>query len=273
MTPTASGSVLGRRAMPLLVAACAAADRPVVAVPALFCAEIVDGLHAAGVRVRYYDVAPDLAPPYAALDRVMDDDIGAVVWHHPFGVYHAPPDLPGVVVVEDGCLATRTFVGRGLVEQVRDIAVFSLRKEFGWSHGGLALGPRARTLAALELRPGAVTRGRWHGVDLAAAVAAGRAATAKARDVLSGHLPAAAPGDVRSALPLLSDDRDDTVRRLRAGRILAWYWRRPLPGLSERHAPVAAALWQRLLVVPTPADPAEYAAILATEPCPWPAEQ
>lgn len=265
-------TVLARRATALLAAACGGAPREAVLVPALFCAQVVDAIRATGASVRYYDVTPDLSPPYAALDAALGRDVGAVVWHHPFGVRHPPPDLPGVVVVEDACVALRTFAARShdIGRDARDVVVFSPRKELRWRLGGVAAGPAAAGLPVPRLRARAATSRQWHDLDVAAAVAAGRVATRAAAAALPGLLPPATADDVRSALPLLSGARDAAVRRLRAAGVPAWYWREPLPGLTARAAPVATELWRRLFLVPTPPPGApEYATILATGPEPW----
>jgi hypothetical protein len=251
-TPLLAGAVLGRRAQRLLAEACLACGARTVLIPALYCADVVAAIQAAGLAVRYYDIEPGLAPSRASLERRLDDGC-AVIWHHPFGSYQAPPVYPGVHTVEDGCFSLRTITGLGVACEQVPLCVCSLRKEFGLSLGGLAFGHLASRVWPPAARTDPDTATAFAQVDLAASSRDGQAVTRLVRAAFPGRLPSVArSAAVLSQIPLLSSRRDDIVPALRAAGILAWYWQDRVPGLTQAEAPVAWEVWKRLFLVPLP---------------------
>ena len=231
--------VLGRRA----------SGQPATALlPALYCAEVADAISDGGCEVRCYDVPADLSAP----DVPWAGDVGAVVWHHPFGLYLPPPPSRGPAMLEDACFTLYTVLGMPKL-RAPELMVFSLRKLFGWPDGGLAIGSRMADVAASLPAADAGLAARWQAVDLPGEHARAATASRYARARLGDRLPlAGADEQVLTVLPLLATGRDTVIATLRAHGISAWHWQRPMPGCTPEATPQAWSLWQRLLLVPVP---------------------
>jgi hypothetical protein len=239
-----------------------------ILLPALYCAEVADAIAATGCDVRCYDLMPDLSGPVLPLA----DDVRAVVWHHPFGRYVPPPRVPGVTLIEDACYSLRTTLAMPELAEP-ELMVFSPRKEFRWTDGGLAIGTRAAVLRDAVSPPGQDLVTRWHALDRRAEVTRGQAASAYAVRELSTLLPpgtSALGGDILTMLPLLSARRDDVIGALRASGVGAWCWRRPMAGCAPDATPWAWETWRRLVLVPVPTPGSPVYGLLASHDFePW----
>jgi hypothetical protein len=259
MTPIAPAfagtrALLSARATAILATSCrilgrrASGQLATALLPALYCAEVADAIRDGGCEVRCYDVPADLSAP----DVPIADDVGAVVWHHPFGLYLPPPPSCGPAMLEDACFSLHTALGMPW-RSTPELMVFSPRKLFGWPDGGLAIGSRMADVAASLPAADADLAARWQAVDLPGQGARAAAASRHARDRLGERLPLAGFGEqVLTVLPLLAKRRDAAIATLRAHGISAWHWQRPMPGCTPETTPHAWSLWQRLLLVPVP---------------------
>ena len=242
------------RATEIIAMACQVSGRSVVLLPALYCAEVASAIEQIGLRYRCYDLAPDLSCHPIALSAAYERDVGALVLLHPFGLSRAvaeiqPPDQ--TIVIEDACHSLRTsWQGLG-IGSIGHLVVYSPRKEFGWPVGGIAEGPLAATLSHMIPKAPAVEL-HWQEIDLDELVCEGLRATELASGILTDRLPSLKRGEVLTALPLKSSQRDVMINRLRAKGIPAWRWIRPLKGAGPSQTPVAWALRQKLLLVPLP---------------------
>ena len=195
---------------------------------------------------------PRTCPHRTALADALADDVGAVIWHHPFGYYLPPPSLDGPVVLEDACFTLNTMLAMpGL--PAPELIVFSPRKLFGWPDGGVTIGRRTAAVGASVGAASADLAARWRAVDLPGERDRAAAASRHARAELGDRLPpAAACEQVLTALPLLASGRNEVIEVLRAGGVGAWHWQRPMRGCTPETTPRAWSLWLRLLLVPVP---------------------
>lgn len=244
--------VLSRRAQKLIVDSCMASGARTILVPALYCSDIVVAIRAAGLEVRYYDITPDLAPSVSSLDKRLDKGC-AVIWHHPFGSYAAPPAYPGLLVIEDSCYSFRTISSLGISYDQPELCICSLRKEFDLSVGGIAFGHMVDRLRPPRGGTDRQVLTEWSRIDLARWVKNGQVMTQLIREAMAEKLPPVTnSASVLSQIPLISARRDDIVAGLRAAGVPAWYWQLRTPDLTRNEAPVAWELWTRLFLVPLP---------------------
>ncbi len=242
------------RATSLIIAACRSVRRPVVLLPALYCAEVAAAIEEAGLRYRCYDVPADLSSASSMIDLAYDSSIGSVVILHPFGLSRPLHDiaLPGeTLLVEDACHALRTALHDSAAGGGGDITVYSPRKELGWPEGGVATGPLVRSVKD-GVAPAPQVARQWRRANIPALAREGRQATQLAAEVLADKLPLVSEGEVLTALPLKSTRRDATINRLRAHGIMAWRWMRPLKDTGPKRTPQTWALRRKLLLVPLP---------------------
>jgi dTDP-4-amino-4,6-dideoxygalactose transaminase len=247
-------SLFAARATSLIVAACRSAGRPVVLLPALYCADVAAAIEEAGLRYRCYDVPSSLSSASSLIDMAYGRDVGVVVALHPFGLSRPPFGLslpPETLLIEDACHALRTAVGTPALGSFGHLTVYSPRKEFGWPEGGAASGSLALSLKREVSHAARVAR-RWRQHDLKALAHEGQQATRLAAAALADKLPPVIEGEVLSALPLKSARRDATIKRLRAQGVAAWRWLRPLKQTGRGRTPQAWRLRSKLLLVPVP---------------------
>jgi hypothetical protein len=260
--------LLAARATGILAASCRmfgrrASGQPATALlPALYCADVADAIRDGGCEVRCYDVPADLSAP----DLPLADDVGAVIWHHPFGLYLPPPASCGPTMLEDACFTLHTVLGMSR-PPAPELMVFSPRKLFGWSDGGLAIGSRMADVAVSVPAADTGLAARWQALDLPRERARAAAASRHACARLGDRLPLAGAGEqVLTVLPLLASGRDAVIATLRASGISAWHWQRPMPGCTPETTPRAWSLWQRLLLVPVPEVDSPTYRLLASLP-------
>jgi hypothetical protein len=272
--PAVAGTraLLAARATDILATSCrmlgrrASGQPGTVLLPALYCAEVADAIRDAGCEVRCYDVPADLSAP----DLPLTSDVGAVIWHHPFGLYLPPPPSRGPTMLEDACFTLHTVLDMPR-RPVPELMVFSPRKLFGWPDGGLAIGSRMADVAASLPAAEAGLAARWQAVDLPGERARAAPASRHARARLGDRLPLADADDqVLTVLPLLARGRDTAIATLRASGISAWHWQRPMPGCTKRTTPRAWSLRQRLLLMPVPEVDSPAYILLGSLPLePW----
>lgn len=257
------------RARDLIVAACTATAPNVVLLPGLYCGEVTDAIAAAGLSWRCYDLDSTLSPPLNLDEVAGSSDLVCLIWCHHFGLVNPVPALPGHIhVIEDGCHALRSYAVRGLPWPTDRIAVFSPRKELGWPDGGIAAWPGQRPAWPPEI--GDISA-RWRDLPLDAEIQYGQIDTRAARSRLSAYLPSGHDDDVLTYLPLLSRHADKTITELRRRGLDAWRWldapclRRP------QEAPIARAIWEKLVLVRWGAIAAQQIEVLAAQAwLPWP---
>jgi hypothetical protein len=252
MFPQGEPIVFASRATALIVAACRSARRSVVLLPALYCPDVAEAIEAGGLVYRCYDVPSSLSSTSSLIDLEYGSDVGTVIVLHPFGLARAPNNLTlpeETLLIEDACHAPRTAINIPALGSVGQITIFSPRKEFGWSEGGIAVGPLA-TVLKREVSPAAQVADRWQQQDIAALAQGGWSATRLAIAALGDKLPPVVEGEVTSVLPLKSARRDATIERLRAAGFEAWRWLRPLRHAGPEQTPQAWKLLQKLFLVP-----------------------
>lgn len=252
MFPQSGPTVFASRATALIVAACRSARRPVVLLPALYCPDVAAAIEEGGLVYRCYDVPSSLSSTSSLIDLAYEADVGTVVVLHPFGLARPPNNLAlpeATLLIEDACHALRTSINIPAVGSVGQITIFSPRKEFGWSEGGIAAGPLA-TVLKREVSPAPQVAYYWQQQDVSALTHAGRCATSVAIAALGDKLPPVVEGEVTSVLPLQSARRDATIARLRAAGFEAWRWLRPLKHTGPEQTPQAWKLLQKLFLVP-----------------------
>ena len=184
----------------------------------------------------------------------MDDDVGAIVVLHPFGLSRPLDGLdvgPEVIVLEDACHSLRTSLLDPRIGSTGALTIFSFRKEFDWKDGGLARGPLVDSLRQLVPEAKAVEQ-LWRAADPDRLAHEGRLATSAAIDRLAGFLPTVTENEVLTALPFKSRLRDSCIQRLRRGGIRAWRWRGHLKTVGPLSTPQAWALKRELFLVPLP---------------------
>lgn len=252
MFPDGEPIIFASRATNLIVAACRTDRRSVVLLPALYCHDVAAAIEDAGLSYRCYDMPSSLASASSQIDLAYGPDIGVVIVLHPFGLARPPSDLAlpeQTLLIEDACHALRTSMNIPALGSVGHIAVYSPRKEFGWSEGGAAAGPLAAVLER-GVDPAPQVARRWRQHDMPALAVAGWRATRHAADALADKLPPIVAGEVLSVLPLKSARRDATITRLRERGFEAWRWLRPLKQSDRQKTPQVWGLRHKLLLVP-----------------------
>lgn len=262
-----SNVVIAQRAQSLLVEACLLSGARAILVPALYCPDVVLAIRASGLDVIYYDIELDLTPSLPSLEMRLHDDC-AIIWHHPFGSYLAPPAYPGILTIEDACYSLRTITSFSLDYEQTSMCICSLRKEFQLSAGGLAFGHMIGQLRSRSCKTDHSVAGEFSRIDLASRVRAGQAMTRFILTAMGPRLPSiVASASVLSQIPLLGSRRDAVVDTLRAAGVMAWYWQSRVPDLTRGEAPRAWEVWERLFLVPLPKSQAaalDLAARIAT---------
>jgi hypothetical protein len=247
--------VFASRATEIIIAACRRARRRVVLLPALYCADVAGAIEAAGLSYRCYDVPSDLSSASATIAAAIAPDIGSIVVLHPFGLKGSfDVTMPGeTLLIEDACHALRTSCSTSEIGARGDVTIYSPRKELGWTDGGIATGPLARSLQNV-LAPAPHVARQWRASGIEDLAREGQRWTQLAFRALGCFLPPLKQGVVLTALPLKSPERDSLIARLRARGIPAWRWIRPLKGTGPRLTPQAWKLRQQLLLVPLADD-------------------
>jgi CelD/BcsL family acetyltransferase involved in cellulose biosynthesis len=123
----------------------------------------VEALLKAGMELRFYLGAPDLAPVEAELDSLLSPRTRALYLIHYFGFPQAAQrwrawcDERGLLLIEDAAQAWLAAAGGRAVGSWGDLAVFSLYKTFGLGEGAALVS--AAPPPALTHDPGADLRG------------------------------------------------------------------------------------------------------------------
>ena len=251
---TIKTGILGHRRATELIVECSRqmhVHRKIVLLPALFCPEIAKLLEKTGIPFRCYDVGIDLGRnqerTLEEIDRVMGPDVGLVLTVHYFGLLCSLPkgSLHGISILEDACHAGRTLKSEKRNGVPTRPIVFSPRKEFSWSSGGILEG----SVIYLKQSPNYLKIvDKWEQIVWSTKIDHGRKQTALAKAVLKDRLPEVGNA-ILTHIPLRSYNRDQVVESLRRQNINAWYWIRPLKGTTPQQTPRTWHLRKTLFAV------------------------
>lgn len=200
-----------------------------VLAPALHHGSEIETLVRAGLRCRFYDVAPRLDPDEEELDAAMDGDVRALYLIHYWGFpldearWRAWCDARGLLLLVDGAHAFLARRGNRPLGAQADLAIFCAYKTFGLPDGGLLSCRVPPPPPAQRPRSGVARLDRVHRNWLASRVPRLAHLRAQAR---YGHLhdevperdfapfPAEPPSRATTwLLPRMADERAAAVRR------------------------------------------------------------
>jgi dTDP-4-amino-4,6-dideoxygalactose transaminase len=116
-----------------------------ILVPAYNNGSEVEAIRRAGVECRFYDIAEDLQPNEAQLEKLLRPDVRALYIIHYFGWpqdahrWRAWCDQRGLLLVEDAAMAWLSSIGGRPVGSFGDLAIFCLYKSVGLPDGGCVI--------------------------------------------------------------------------------------------------------------------------------------